>query len=801
MDYEAFFRQAMGGNAPYPFQRRLAEAPDLPEVVEIPTGLGKTEAVVLAWLWRRRFQGPQVAARTPRRLVYCLPMRVLVEQTHDRIRGLLKNLGLLAKDPGDDAPVEGWAMEAGDRGHRIAVTMRMGGESRDDWDLWPERDAILVGTQDMLLSGALNRGYGLSRYRWPLAFAWLNHDCLWVMDEVQLLGPGLPTSLQVQAFREALGTWLPVKTIWMSATIERGALQTVDHPQEPASRLQLDESDLEAPDVRRRCQARKVLVMQDGMDPKNPAPLAAWILKAHRPGTLTLVVLNTVERATRLYQKLQGDKGRVDVRLVHSRFRPAERAQWAQEFLSRDAPMPPEGRIIVATQVVEAGVDLSAATLFTEEAPWSSLVQRFGRCNRKGEHESAQVVVLSVASPDPYEASAINQAREILGTMNDVGIDRIRQVAPLASGGDPGMILRRKDLLELFDTTPDLTGNDIDVQRWIRNGRDADVGLFWRQVPASGPDADAKEPRREEICRVPVGMARKFLERQKDRAWVFDPAQERWRQLDPLRDLRPGNEIMIRSDAGGYTIQGGFDPGSSQEVPVVFVPEATSPDSEGGDPLSIRSVWLDIATHTEHVVSMAQRILSEIGLPPEWAQGVVNAARWHDRGKAHPAFQAKIPMEQRPEEWRERTDVAKAPESAWKKGPQQVIRHEIPGALAALAHGEKDLVAYLVAAHHGKVRLTLRSSLQEDHLEDVRTCCGVKDGDRLPATDLGGGLWAPEYVVDLDLMELGLTSDGSPAWADRALRLLDELGPFRLAVLEAILRVADGRASRDEERR
>lgn len=53
----------------------------------------------------------------------------------------------------------------------------------------------------MLLSRALNRGYAMSRYRWPMHFGLLNNDCLWVMDEIQLMGPGVPTACQLEAFR------------------------------------------------------------------------------------------------------------------------------------------------------------------------------------------------------------------------------------------------------------------------------------------------------------------------------------------------------------------------------------------------------------------------------------------------------------------------------------------------------------------------------------------------------------------------------------------------------------------------
>ena len=52
MTYDEFFQRAMGREdcVPYDYQRRLAEE-DWPELLDIPTGLGKTAAVILAWMW------------------------------------------------------------------------------------------------------------------------------------------------------------------------------------------------------------------------------------------------------------------------------------------------------------------------------------------------------------------------------------------------------------------------------------------------------------------------------------------------------------------------------------------------------------------------------------------------------------------------------------------------------------------------------------------------------------------------------------------------------------------------------
>jgi CRISPR-associated endonuclease/helicase Cas3 len=209
-EFEQFFRQATGQD-PFPYQLRFATQAQLPVLINIPTGMGKTAMAVLGWLWRRRFSSESTQT-TPTRLVYCLPMRVLVEQTYEATRQWLDQLQLLG-EPGKG---------------KVSVHLLIGGDIDRDWDTYPEADAVLIGTQDQLLSRALNRGYATSRYRWPVQFGLLNNDCLWVLDEVQLMGPGATTTAQLQAFRARYGTLGKVESVWMSATLEPSWLKTID---------------------------------------------------------------------------------------------------------------------------------------------------------------------------------------------------------------------------------------------------------------------------------------------------------------------------------------------------------------------------------------------------------------------------------------------------------------------------------------------------------------------------------------------------------------------------------------------
>src|SRR5688572_17006507 len=110
MSFTSYFERATNGNRPYHYQRSLAEAPVQNRLLRVPTGAGKTAAVVLSWLYRL----DQGFSDAPRRMAYCLPMRVLVEQTRD--------LAILWRDR---------------IGSSVQVAALMGGEMDESWEITP----------------------------------------------------------------------------------------------------------------------------------------------------------------------------------------------------------------------------------------------------------------------------------------------------------------------------------------------------------------------------------------------------------------------------------------------------------------------------------------------------------------------------------------------------------------------------------------------------------------------------------------------------------------------------------------
>lgn len=112
------------------------------------------------------------------------------------------------------------------------------------------------------------------------------------------------------------------------------------------------------------------------------------ILKHHASESQkTLVVVNTVRKAINLARDLEPLLGRKRITVLHSRYYEAHRRDAEERIhreLGRESPSQSAGTVVIATQVVEAGLDISADVLITELAPANALVQRWGRCARWG---------------------------------------------------------------------------------------------------------------------------------------------------------------------------------------------------------------------------------------------------------------------------------------------------------------------------------------------------------------------------------------------------------------------------------
>ena len=644
-------------------------------LVNIPTGLGKTAAIVIAWLWNRVELG---SPDWPRRLVYCLPMRTLVEQTVDN-----------AKD---------WVAKSMSSAE-VEVNILMGGEDATEWDAYPEKLAILIGTQDMLLSRALNRGYGASRYRWPRHFGLLNSDCLWVLDEIQLMGPGVATACQLEAFRrtERFSSCPKGRSVtwYASATADPNHLQTKDwrtlgRRADFLIELSPKEKSVCTGTIGKRLRGTRSLSLLKDLnlaDSKTgpDSGLLRQIVGGHKsmvntlasaPANVprrTLIFCNTVARAVAVHTGIRKvlSAEEVDVVLLHSRFRASDREQIMPRL--KNAPAGRGGQIVISTQVLEAGIDLSSAILWTEIAPLAALVQRLGRLNRKGEfgHDGKSlygfqpaVNIVGISAPDPeskkkkeekeaarkdaekpyrpYEKAKCDEAwenlRSLQGDASSAALEAISEAVSASIDRCP-YSLHSHELLNFFDTDANLSLGFTDVSPFVRGmDTDSDFYVAWREWPGSKEGKAPPFPadyQRQELCSVSIGkdsesrevLVKGWLWRGKDAGWASAGSFE----------ITPGMTLLLPADAGGYSANTGWT-GRKQDAPVASVYEPGDLLSDEEMLSSLNQGWRSIADHTSDVRAEWEALLAILGsvdLLPGELYAIGEAINWHDVGKNH----------------------------------------------------------------------------------------------------------------------------------------------------------------------
>ncbi len=682
-------------------------------LIDIPTGGGKTAGIVLAWLWNCIILNNP---KWPRRLVYCLPMRTLVEQTSANVSSWLRSLVNHATklEIGNDSLDDlNWLVE-----HSPIILM--GGEEnalkKSEWDLYPEKPAILIGTQDMLLSRALNRGYGMSRQRWSMHFGLLNNDCLWVCDEIQLMGPGVATASQLEAFRNAdtdgssprgFASFFGSRSItwYASATSSLNILETREWRGNQRSGdfvfslTEPEKAETTSTIGRRRLALKSLEVRQDWHFGQKQPPdervsdiivrhteLVTALQKHNAPVEVprrSLIICNTVDRAVTLFdvlrqKKYAGELQGTDLVLLHSRFRPEDKEAQTDRLKPEHLQSFSNGQIVVSTQVIEAGVDLSSGVLWTEVAPLSSLVQRLGRLNRAGEFGSngqasygwmPVAVIVGLELPDvpekpkdakekaekekevknrhlPYDQHFCDRAWEALprlsGDASPAALENIRDAVAGSIERCP-YSLQRHELLDFFDTDSNLSLGYTDVSPFVRGlDEDTDVYVLWREWEGDPNDSFRGDIGRDEVCSVPFsrlnnkeygfanwrqGWLWRGRERGKKGGWVQAGAQ----------GITPGATLLLPITAGGYASDRGWT-GKSDDKPTDLYQPPEYPTDE--DALSyLNHGWRSIADHVRDVRDMLRDILDALPsdgfITPAEKEACLEGALWHDIGKNH----------------------------------------------------------------------------------------------------------------------------------------------------------------------
>ncbi len=141
-----------------------------------------------------------------------------------------------------------------------------------------------------------------------------------------------------------------------------------------------------------------------------------------------LLVCNQVKRAQQLFEDVSTLYPNTPVMLIHSRYKRADRSCLEEELKSRFNRMDSEACIVVSTQVVEVSLDISFDMMITECAPIDSLIQRFGRINRKRTEATIghykPIYVIAPPNDDkealPYKTEILKKSFEVLPDRGNV---------------------------------------------------------------------------------------------------------------------------------------------------------------------------------------------------------------------------------------------------------------------------------------------------------------------------------------------------------------------------------------------
>lgn len=392
MSFDLIF-ETLTGHPPFPWQSRLYQAwrdgihGNFPAIT-LPTGMGKT-SVIPIWL----IALAQNPSALPRRLVYVVNRRTVVDQTTGEVKTLAKNIRLVPEI--DTALRKLCSIDLTDEESPLALsTLR--GQLADNraWSADPSRPAVIVGTVDMIGSRLLFGGYRIGFKSRPLHAAFLAQNAVLIHDEAHL-EPAFQHALEGiknEQAREHRRTTrahpCPLRVVTLTATSRSSG--------EPP--FQLDPVDDYAnPVISRRMHAVKRLHFHEEMNYAKDAALAECLARLaleHEDSDQPVLVfarsLAVIIKAKDALCNGENKGLKTRVRMLTGTLRGYERDRLVedpvfQRFLPGKQPDDGETVYLLCTSAGEVGINLSAKHLVCDLSTYESMAQRLGRVNRFGD--------------------------------------------------------------------------------------------------------------------------------------------------------------------------------------------------------------------------------------------------------------------------------------------------------------------------------------------------------------------------------------------------------------------------------
>lgn len=628
----------------YPYQQRVKSLIQSGRsvILQAPTGAGKTRAALAPFI-ESFFDAATNAS--PRKCLYVVPMRVLANQFYAEYKALAERY---------------------ERIHKRKIDVRIQtGEQPDDRRF--EGDLIFC-TVDQFLSSYLIMPYSLP-YRLANLNAGAAVGAYIVLDEFHLLDPE-STLPSVMYAVQRLHHLAPV--LLMTATFSAEMLRELAG-EINAEVVLLPQDQVHAIDTRGNKPARKRFWRT------SPDPLSAEaVIEKHKHRSL--VICNTVKRARELFRAIsqQAEGTPIRVKLLHSQFLRQDRNLIEAELhmlFGKDADRSAGSYIMIATQTVEVGVDVSAEVLHTELAPASSLIQRAGRCARYP-GESGEVIVYPVESYAPY--SFDNTGDSLWKKEMQAALDWLRQ-----HEGEPFDFAKEQALVNAVGTLRDtrvlfnLSAGAVDRRNAIHKCLSGDARGASRLLVR---DADSRmlliHPEPDQLLDSPYsalgfnlqlqtlfGMVRDWLGRPNAEApWRVKVLNEdeasskgdeqrvayRWETIESEKQISAARVIVVHPALAGYSPVEGFLPDRGGTAFISTIERQMHADRWERPSYALESY----ADHIGRVV----RAFRELALPElcfagpaleraaGWPPGSVLRAAWltcllHDVGKLADGWQ------------------------------------------------------------------------------------------------------------------------------------------------------------------